>query len=52
MNFSSFQTSSVDMLYVGGDPGKKGVNKLIRKNGEVISLGGKAKVDIQPWVGF
>ena len=35
---------------VGGAPGAKGKNLLIRANGEMIDLGGKECAAVQPWV--
>ena len=40
----------VYFFMVGGEPGKKGLNKLIKKNGDEMLLSGKSKVEIEPWV--
>ena len=44
---------SINYLFIlGGGPGKRGKNTLIRQSGEVIQLGGKESVEVFPGVRF
>lgn len=42
----------VFVFWIGGFPGHRGLNLLIRKDGRMINLGAKASVDVKPGVSY
>jgi hypothetical protein len=47
---SKFWLTDEHTLFSGGEPGRTGLNLLIKPDGRIVNLGGKTAIDVQTGV--